>query len=217
MDIFEGGRRRSLKSQVSLYHFVKRVFDIFFSLVFLLILSPLFVIISLFVCIGSRGAPFFLHYRVGKDGKIIYIYKFRTMVPHAEEMIASFTPEQKAEWEQNFKLRNDPRITRVGKILRATSLDELPQLFNILKGDMSFVGPRPVIESELEWYGKDRDRFLSATPGLTGWWACHGRSTVGYPERCALELYYVDNASVGLDLRIILRTLTSVFKRSGAM
>ena len=202
---------------MSLYRFVKGLFDILFSLVLLIILSPLFVVISLFVCIGSKGAPFFLHYRVGKNGKIIYIYKFRTMVPHAEEMIASFTPSQKAEWEQNFKLKNDPRITRVGKILRATSLDELPQLFNILKGEMSFVGPRPVIESELEWYGSDRDKFLSVTPGLTGWWACHGRSTVGYPERCKLELYYVDNASVLLDLKIMFRTVTSVFKRSGAM
>ena len=118
------------KSNVSLYKFVKRLFDILLSLVLLIILSPLFVVISLFVCIGSKGAPFFRHYRVGKNGKIIYIYKFRTMVPHAEEMISSLTPSQKAEWEQNFKLRNDPRITRVGKILRATSLDELPQLFN---------------------------------------------------------------------------------------
>lgn len=200
-----------------MYHFVKRVFDIVFSLILIIVLLPLFLIISLAVCIGSKGTPFFGHYRIGKNGKVIYIYKFRTMVPHAEEMIKNFTPEQKLEWEQNFKLKNDPRVTKVGRILRATSLDELPQLFNILKGEMSFVGPRPVIESELEWYGSDRDKFLSVTPGLTGWWASHGRSSVNYPRRCELELYYVDHASVLLDMKIILRTFVSVFRRSGAV
>ena len=200
-----------------MYHFVKRVFDIVFSLILIVILLPLFIIISVFVCLGSKGWPFFRHYRIGKNGRVIYIYKFRTMVPHAEEMIKDFTPEQKKEWEENFKLKNDPRVTRVGRILRATSLDELPQLFNILKGEMSFVGPRPVIESELEWYGENRDKFLSVTPGLTGWWACHGRSCVHYPERCTLELYYVDHASVLLDIRTIFKTFVSVFRRSGAV
>ncbi len=199
-----------------MYHFIKRAFDILFSFILIIVLSPLFILISLFVCLGSKGMPFFGHYRVGKNGKIIYIYKFRTMVPHAEALIKNFTPEQKLEWEQNFKLKNDPRITKVGKFLRATSLDELPQLFNILKGEMSFVGPRPVIESELEWYGKDKDKFLSVTPGLTGWWASHGRSNIKYPERCQYELYYVDNASISLDIRILIKTIFSVFNRSGA-
>lgn len=201
---------------MSLYHIVKRVFDFIISLALIIILSPLLIIISLLVSLGSKGSPFFCHTRIGKNGRIFHIYKFRTMVPHAEEMIKNFTPEQKKEWEENFKLKNDPRITRVGKILRATSLDELPQLFNILKGDMSFVGPRPVIESELIWYGNARDKFLSVKPGLTGWWASHGRSNVKYPERCALELYYVDHASVYLDIKILFKTLFSVFKRSGA-
>ena len=200
-----------------MYHFVKRVFDIVFSLILIVILLPLFIIISVFVCLGSKGGPFFRHYRIGKNGRVIYIYKFRTMVPHAEEMIKDFTPEQKKEWEENFKLKNDPRVTKIGKILRATSLDELPQLLNIIKGEMSFVGPRPVIESELEWYGKDKEKFLSVTPGLTGWWASHGRSAVNYPRRCELELYYVDHASVFLDLKIIFMTLISVFRRSGAV
>lgn len=200
-----------------MYHFIKRVFDIVFSLLLIVVLLPLFLIISLAVCMGSKGTPFFGHYRIGKNGKVIYIYKFRTMVPHAEEMIKNFSPEQKLEWEQNFKLKNDPRVTKVGRILRATSLDELPQLLNILEGDMSFVGPRPVIDSELEWYGPDRDKFLSVTPGLTGWWASHGRSSVKYPERCELELYYVDHASILLDIKIILRTIVSVFRRSGAV
>ena len=120
------------------------------------------------------------------------------------------------EWGKNFKLKDDPRITKVGRFLRSTSLDELPQLFNILKGEMSFVGPRPIIESELEWYGEDKDKFLSVTPGLTGWWASHGRSDIKYPERCQYELYYVDNASISLDIKILVKTISSVFNRSGA-
>lgn len=200
-----------------MYHIIKRAFDIIFSLVLIVVLSPLFIIISLLIMVGSRGNPFFAHYRIGKNGKVMYIYKFRTMVPNAENMIKDFTPEQKKEWEENFKLKNDPRITKIGKFLRATSLDELPQLFNILKGEMSFVGPRPIIESELEWYGKDKDKFLSVTPGLTGWWASHGRSRIKYPERCELELYYVDHASVCLDLKILIMTVFSVFRRSGAI
>ncbi len=200
-----------------MYHIIKRAFDIIFSLVLIVVLSPLFIIISLLVLMGSRGNPFFSHYRIGKNGKVMYIYKFRTMVPNAENMIKDFTPEQKREWEENFKLKDDPRITKIGKFLRATSLDELPQLFNILKGEMSFVGPRPIIESELEWYGKDKDKFLSVTPGLTGWWASHGRSSIKYPERCELELYYVDHASVRLDLKILIMTVFSVFRRSGAI
>lgn len=200
-----------------MYHIIKRAFDIIFSLILIVVLSPLFIIISLLVLMGSRGNPFFAHYRIGKNGKVMYIYKFRTMVPNAESMIKDFTPEQKKEWEENFKLKDDPRITKIGKFLRATSLDELPQLFNILKGEMSFVGPRPIIESELEWYGKDKDKFLSVTPGLTGWWASHGRSRIKYPERCELELYYVDHASVCLDLKILIMTVFSVFRRSGAI
>ena len=200
-----------------MYHFVKRVFDIVFSLILIVILLPLFIIISVFVCLGSKGGPFFRHYRIGKNGRVIYIYKFRTMVPHAEEMIKDFTPEQKKEWEENFKLKNDPRVTRVGRILRATSLDELPQLFNILKGDMSFVGPRPVVEKELKWYGDRQDKLLSVKPGLTGWWACNGRNCVKYPERCDLELYYVDHASLLLDIKVIFKTVASVFSHRGAM
>lgn len=200
-----------------MYHIIKRAFDIVFSLILIVVLSPLFIIISLLILLGSKGNPFFAHYRIGKNGKVMYIYKFRTMVPNAEDMIKDFTPEQKKEWEENFKLKDDPRITKIGKFLRATSLDELPQLFNILKGEMSFVGPRPIIESELEWYGKDKDKFLSVTPGLTGWWASHGRSTIKYPERCKLELYYVDHASVSLDIKILFMTVFSVFRRSGAI
>ena len=139
------------------------------------------------------------------------------MVKDAETMVSNFTEAQKKEWEENYKLKNDPRITKAGKFLRKTSLDELPQLFNILKGEMSFVGPRPVVSDELSWYQNNKDRLLSVKPGLTGWWAANGRSEVSYPERCDYELYYVDNASLLLDLKILFKTATIVFSRKGAI
>lgn len=200
-----------------MYQAVKRLFDILLSAFMIIILLPLFAILALFTGIASKGAPFFTHERIGKNGKNIHIFKFRTMVVNAEAMIKDFTPEQREEWEKNFKLKNDPRVTGIGKFLRKTSLDELPQLFNILFGDLSFVGPRPVIEEELEWYGDNKDKFLSVTPGLTGWWACSGRSQIGYPERCDYELYYVDHASILLDLKVIFKTFAVVISHDGAV
>ena len=179
-------------------------------------LSPLFIIISLVVKISSKGSVFFIHERIGFQGKKFKLIKFRTMVDNAEDMIAAFTPEQKKEWEENFKLKDDPRITKIGKFLRKTSLDELPQLINILKGDMSFVGPRPIVEDELSWYGDNKEKLLSVKPGLTGWWAVNGRSDVPYPERCDLELYYVDHVSFGFDLLILLKTLGAIVRKDGA-
>ena len=138
------------------------------------------------------------------------------MVNNAEDLIASFTPEPKKEWKENFKLVDDPRITKIGKFLRKTSLDELPQLINIFKGDMSFVGPRPIIDEELLWYGDQKEKLLTLKPGLTGWWAVNGRSNVPYPERCDLELYYVDHFSLYLDIVIIFRTIGAIIKKDGA-
>lgn len=200
-----------------MYHFIKRLSDIILSLIGLVVLSPLFLVIMVINSITLHSSPFYVHDRIGKGGKRIGILKFRSMVPDADSLISSFTPEQKKEWQENFKLKNDPRITPLGHILRVTSLDEIPQLINILKGDMSFVGPRPIVEEELKWYGDRKDKLLSVTPGLTGWWACNGRNCVKYPQRCELELYYVDHCSVLLDIRIILRTIASVFRREGAM
>lgn len=179
-------------------------------------MSPIFIILSIAVKATSEGPVIFAHKRIGKNGKEIKIYKFRSMVINAEELIKSFTPEQKAEFEQNFKLENDPRITKVGNFLRKTSLDELPQLFNILKGDLSIVGPRPVLQEETEMYGNYRALLLSVTPGLTGFWASNGRSDTTYRQRKAMEIYYVKNRSIGLDLKIIFKTFVSVFKCDGA-
>lgn len=200
-----------------MFKVIKRLFDIIVSFLGLLILSPLFLLLTILIKCDSKGPVFFIQKRVGRNGKKFGIFKFRTMRINAEELIASFTPEQLKEWKENFKLKNDPRITRVGKFLRNTSLDELPQLINIFIGNMSLVGPRPIVEEELEWYGEKKSVLLSVRPGLTGWWATNGRSEVSYPERCNYELYYVYNCSLFLDIKILFKTFSAVFSRKGAM
>ena len=200
-----------------MFKVIKRLFDIIVSFLGLLILSPLFLLLTILIKCDSKGPVFFIQKRVGRNGKKFGIFKFRTMRTNAEELIASFTPEQLKEWKENFKLKNDPRITRVGKFLRNTSLDELPQLINIFIGNMSLVGPRPIVEEELEWYGEKKNVLLSVRPGLTGWWATNGRSEVSYPERCDYELYYVYNCSLLLDIKILFKTFSAVFSRKGAM
>lgn len=199
------------------YSILKRLFDLFFSIFSVCILSPVFLILIIIVKLDDpKGKVFFAHKRVGKNGKEIKIYKFRSMVHNAEELIEKFTDEQKKEYYTYFKLENDPRITKVGKFLRKTSLDELPQLINIIKGDLSIVGPRPVIEKEIELYGDKKDLFLSVQPGLTGYWAVNGRSTTDYNERMQLELYYVEHRCISLDLQIIFKTFGAVLKCEGA-
>ena len=198
------------------YDFVKRFADILCSAIAIILLSPFFIIISIAIKATSKGPVIFVHKRVGKNGKEIGIYKFRSMVMNAEALIEKFTPEQKEEFQKNFKLENDPRITKIGKILRKTSLDELPQLFNILKGDLSIVGPRPIMEVETEIYGKYKDMLLSVKPGLTGFWAANGRSDTSYKRRRAMEIYYVKNRSLLLDIKIIFKTVISVFTGKGA-
>lgn len=199
------------------YDFFKRALDIVCSLLAIILFSWLFIILFAVIRLTSKGPAIFVHKRVGKNGKEIGIYKFRSMVMNAEEMIKDFTPEQKAEFEKNFKLENDPRITKVGKFIRKTSLDELPQLFNILKGDLSIVGPRPITEAETEFFGNYKDLLLSVKPGLTGFWAASGRSNVAYSRRRAMEIYYVKNRSFLLDIKIIFKTVLSVFKSEGAV
>ena len=198
------------------YDFVKRFADIICSAIAIILLSPFFIIISIAIKATSKGPVIFVHNRVGKNGKKIGIYKFRSMVMNAEELIEKFTPEQKEEFKKNFKLKNDPRITKIGKFLRKTSLDELPQLFNILKGDLSIVGPRPIMEVETKIYGKYKDMLLSVKPGLTGFWAANGRSDTSYKRRRAMEIYYVKKRSLLFDIKIIFKTVISVFKGDGA-
>ena len=196
---------------------IKRAIDLFLALIALIVLLPLIGIIALIIKLDSKGPVFFKHTRIGKDGKIIKIYKFRTMVTNAEELIKKFTPEQLEEYKKNFKLENDPRVTKVGKVLRKTSLDELPQLLNIIKGDLALIGPRPVVQDELEKYGDNASKFLSVTPGLTGNWAANGRNNTTYEERMKLELEYVDNISFKTDIKIFFQTIYAVIKKEGAM
>ena len=199
-----------------IYKIVKRLFDFFAALVGSIVTLPFFLIIAIMIKLDSKGPVFFIHHRVGKNGKPLPILKFRTMVVGAENMIKDFTPEQKKEWEKNFKLEHDPRVTRIGHFLRKTSIDELPQLYNILAGQLSIVGPRPVIKEEIDKYGDKKDKILSVTPGLTGWWACNGRSDIDYVERMELELYYVEHASLWLDIKIIFKTAQIVITHKGA-
>ena len=199
------------------YKFVKRFFDIVLASIGMIVLSPIFLIISLAIKLESKGPIFFKHTLIGKDGKIIKIYKFRSMVNNAEDMIKEFTPEQMKEYRENYKLTNDPRITKVGKFLRKTSLDELPQLINIIKGDLSIIGPRPVVSDELKKYGTNTRKFLSVTPGLTGYWAANGRSCTSYEQRMQMELFYIDNLSWKMDIKVFFKTIEAVIKREGAI
>ena len=206
------------KSNKYFYLTIKRLFDIIVSGISLILLSPLFLIIGIMIKMDSKGKVFYKHKRIGKNGEYIYLYKFRSMYSDSKERLEEMLkdPVIRKEWEENYKLEHDPRITKVGNFLRKTSLDELPQLLNILNGDMSIVGPRPVIDSEIEKYGDLKEYFLSVTPGLTGWWACNGRSCTSYDERKRLELYYIQHRGIMLDLKIIFKTFTSVLKRDGA-
>lgn len=200
------------------YLVIKRIMDVLLSMIALILLSPVFLILIILIKIDSEGTVFYKHKRIGKNGEYIYLYKFRSMYSDSKERLEELLKDKKIrkEWEKNYKLENDPRITKMGNFLRKTSLDELPQLLNILKGEMSIVGPRPVIDGEIEKYGSNKEKFLSVTPGLTGWWACNGRSCTTYEERMKLELYYIDHCSILLDIRCILKTVITVVKKDGA-
>ncbi len=199
------------------YLISKRLIDIIGALVGIILFSPFFLIICLAIKIeDSKGPVFYSHKRLGKNGNLIPVYKFRSMYQNADQMVALFTEEQKKEYEENFKLKDDPRITRVGKFLRKTSLDELPQFFNVLKGEMSIVGPRPIVRAELEKYKGYESIFLSVQPGLTGMWQALGRSETTYEERVKMDIEYIQNRSLWLDIKLIICTFASVITGKGA-
>ncbi|MBQ4155236.1 MAG: sugar transferase [Clostridia bacterium] len=202
---------------MSFYLFVKRAVDIVGSLLGLIVLSPLFLIIAIAIKIDDKGSAFYKHKRVGQFGKELYIHKFRSMKTDADNLEEMLTPEELEIFMSEFKLENDPRITKVGNFLRKTSLDELPQLFNILKGDLTLIGPRPIVEEELENYGEDADKLLSVKPGLTGYWQAYARNDAIYAtgERQKMELHYVDNRSLIFDIKIFFMTFVSVFRKTG--
>jgi lipopolysaccharide/colanic/teichoic acid biosynthesis glycosyltransferase len=210
---------RNFGNDSTSYLFFKRALDLFGAVVGLVLSSPLFLVISLLYLFGDNKGPiFFKQKRIGQYGEAFYIYKFRSMIVDAEKLLKSNKTLYKKYLDNNYKLEpeEDPRITKIGRLLRKTSLDELPQFINVLKGEMSLVGPRPVVSEELKEYGEKKDLFLSAKPGLTGYWAACGRSDIEYPERCNVELFYVRNKSMMLDLKIIIKTVVSVITKKGA-
>lgn len=200
------------------YLIIKRIIDFVLSAVGIVVLSPVLLILSVLVMSNDGGSPIYKHTRVGLEGKKIQIYKFRSMRRDAGDLKKLLTPEQLEQYEKEFKIDDDPRITGIGEFIRKTSLDELPQLFNILKGDLSIVGPRPIVHKETEVYGDDIGKFLSAKPGLTGYWQAYARNNATYEtgERQAMEMYYIDHKSLWLDIKIFFKTFSSVIKREGA-
>lgn len=199
------------------YLIVKRTIDILGALIGLVLLSPIFLIVAIAIKLDSKGPIIFGHNRKGLHGKDIKVYKFRTMYENSQEIFNNFTKEQKEEFYKNFKLENDPRVTKIGDFLRRTSIDELPQLINILNGSMSIVGPRPIVQKEIELYGDYANKLFSVVPGLTGYWQANGRSDTTYEERIKMDMYYIDNRGFWLDFKIIIKTFGSVLKGEGAV
>ena len=197
----------------------KMLFDISVSLMSLTFLIPLGILLSILIYLDSPGPIMFAHQRVGKHGKMFPCYKFRTMVTNAQEMLDTYLEENPAareEWNRDFKLKDDPRITRIGKFIRKTSLDELPQILNVIKGEMSLVGPRPIVTAEIERYADHIYDYYLVPPGITGMWQVNGRSDTTYDERVEMDSWYVRNWSVWIDIVYLLKTVGVVLKRKGA-
>ena len=197
---------------------LKRTFDIFGALAIIIISSPLLIYIAMKVK-KDKGPAIYGHERIGKGGKPFNCLKFRSMVINSKEVLEKLLesdPVAKLEWDATFKLKNDPRVTKIGAFLRKTSLDELPQLFNVLKGEMSLVGPRPIITAELERYSDEVDYYLLSKPGMTGLWQVSGRSDVDYETRVYLDAWYVKNWSMWNDIAILFKTIGVVLKKDGA-
>ena len=197
----------------------KRFLDITMAVAAILSLSPLLVMLAALVKFSDGGRVFYGHRRIGRNGRSFYCLKFRTMVENGDEVLVSHfasNPRSREQWDSTRKLQNDPRVTNVGQVLRKLSLDELPQVFNILAGDMSFVGPRPVMEDELELYGPAIECYLQSRPGLTGLWQISGRNDVSYRTRVDLDRHYVENWSFVRDLKILVMTLPAVLSSRGS-
>ena len=198
---------------------MKRIFDIVATVCGGILILPIFAIVAVLIYLDSPGPIVFGHKRVGQGGKEFPCYKFRSMVPNAQEALEVYlkeNPTAREEWERDFKLKDDPRVTRIGKFLRKTSLDELPQLWNVLVGDMSLVGPRPIVRDEIVKYGDYINDFYLVPPGITGVWQVSGRSDTTYEERVLMDSWYVHNWSVWIDIVYLLKTVLAVVKSKGA-
>jgi len=197
----------------------KRLFDVVFASVFLVTALPAMFFIAVILYSTDRGPIFFAHERIGHNGKRFRCLKFRSMVTNSREVLArhlEMFPQARAEWEASQKLRDDPRITPIGKFLRVTSLDELPQLINVIRGDMSLVGPRPIVEDEVPRYAHEIVSYTATRPGITGLWQVSGRSDVDYDQRVQLDSQYVREWSMARDMSILMRTVKVVIARNGS-
>ncbi|MDP9172008.1 MAG: undecaprenyl-phosphate galactose phosphotransferase WbaP [Acidobacteriota bacterium] len=209
--------RRSFLLQESL--FAKRILDLTLTLIGGVVVLPILLLIALAIRLDSPGPVLFRHRRIGRGGRNFFAWKYRTMAEDADRVLErclESDPEARAEWERDQKLKNDPRVTRVGRFLRKASLDELPQIWNVIKGEMSLVGPRPIVEREVEKYGRGFDIYTRVASGVTGLWQVSGRNDTTYEERIRLDCFYVNNWSVWLDLCILFRTIGTVLLRKGA-
>lgn len=203
---------------IKTYLIIKRIMDILFSLMMLVPLIIISAIIKIiYLLSGDSKTSIYSQERIGKDGNKFDIYKFRTMTPDADEQLSKLleNSDNQKEWEEYHKFKDDPRVTPIGLFLRRSSIDEFPQFINVLKGDMSIIGPRPLVEGELEMHNGDK-KYWKVRPGITGWWACNGRSNMKYEERLEYEYYYIDNISLGLDVKIFFKTIESILKKIGS-
>lgn len=219
MDLEQQGVQRTSLRELG-YRFIKRTFDIVCGLIGVICLIPLTILVKIIsVCSGDHKSIFYTQKRIGKNGREFKLYKFRSMVPNADEILEQTLKMDKVraeEWKKYQKFEHDPRITKIGNILRKTSLDEVPQFINILKGDMSMIGPRPLVPGELDLHDGNHEIYESVRPGITGWWACNGRSATTYAERLELEYYYVKNKSLWLDIKCVFKTISAVLTKKGA-
>ena len=202
-----------------MFLYFKTLFDFLFSLVLIFLLIPLFLLIIFVLFFFSDSKVFFIHKRIGKNGKKFNLIKFRTMKHSRDKILRKYfkeNPSQKIYWQKNQKLKNDPRVTKIGYFLREYSLDELPQIFNILKGDMSFIGPRPIVEDELQKYGDNFGSYKLVKPGLSGLWQVSGRNNTSYDKRVELDCKYIKTMSFLLDIKIFFKTFYVVLLRIGA-
>ena len=205
-----------LKSILRILNYIhfKRIIDFTFSLILIVLLIPLFLIIGLLIKLNSEGSIIYIQRRIGMNNKPFSCYKFRTMRPEAKYILKEIfieNPDFKNEFERTRKLVNDPRITNIGKFLRFTSLDELPQIFNVLIGDMSLIGPRPIVKSEIKKYGKNFKKAFSLKPGISGLWQVSGRNKLSYRKRVELDIFYSENINLILDIKIFIRTIIIIF------
>ncbi len=191
------------------YKILKRFLDFLFSFLLIIFLIPLFIIIGILIKTSSKGSIIYIQKRMGKNNTTFSCYKFRTMYPQSKYLLKKIlitNPNLKNEFKKTRKMINDPRITPIGKFLRFSSLDELPQIFNVLMGDMSFIGPRPIVKSEIKKYGKDFEKAFSVCPGISGLWQVSGRNNLSYERRIELDMFYSKNINFILDIKIFIKT-----------